>query len=113
MCVAGKSNNGNASTARSYRATVLDDNFSIQLNIKWLGQILVLCGMLVYGYWNIVSRIEALEVGMESSDTQIEELVSKHIADEQIRYQKMEQELQWYQKELNLNPLSWRKKKRK
>jgi len=111
--VAGKSNNGKPATARSFRGTLVDDNMVFSFRIKWLGQILVLCGMLVYGYWNIISRIEKLEVGMESSDTQIEELVSKHIADEQIRYQKMEQELQWYQKELNLNPLSWRKKKRK
>ena len=111
--MAGKSNNGNASTARSYRATVLDDNFSIQLNIKWLGQILVLCGMLVYGFWNIVARIEALEEGMDTSTAQIAELVDRHIIDEQQRYAKMEEELQWYQKELNLNPLSWRKKKKK
>jgi hypothetical protein len=101
------------STARSYRTAIVDDNFSVQLNIKWLGQILVLCGMLVYGYWNIVSRIEALEHGMDTSNTQIEELVSKHIEDEQIRYAKMEQEIEWYKKELNLNPLSWRKKKKK
>ena len=101
------------STARSVRTAIVDDNFSVQLNIKWLGQILVLCGMLVYGFWNIVARIEALEEGMDASNTQIQELVSKHIIDEQQRYAKMEEELQWYQKELNLNPLSWRKKKKK
>jgi hypothetical protein len=82
-------------------------------NIKWLGQILVLCGMLVYGFWNIVARIEALEEGMAASTAQIGELVDRHIEEEQIRYAKMEKELQWYQKELNLNPLSWRKKKKK
>jgi len=105
--------NGKPSTARSYRTAIVDDNFSVQLNIKWLGQILVLCGMLVYGYWNIISRIETLEQGMDTSNAQIEELVSKHIEDEQIRYAKMEQEIEWYKKELNLNPLSWRKKKKK
>ena len=82
-------------------------------NIKWLGQILFLCGILVYGFWNLQSRLEALEEGMANSTAQIAELVDRHIADEQIRYAKMEEELQWYQKELNLNPLSWRKKKKK
>jgi hypothetical protein len=48
---------------------------------------------------------------MSESDTQIEELVSKHIEEEQARYEKMEEEIKWYQK--NLNPLSWKKKKRK
>ena len=104
---------GKPSTARSYRTAVVDDNFSIQLNIKWLGQIIVLAGMLVYGYWNIILRIETLEQGMDTSNSQIAELVSKHIKDEQIRYKKMEQDLEWYKKELNLNPLSWRKKKKK
>ena len=111
--MSNKNINGKPSTARSYRGTLVDDNMVFSFNIKWLGQILVLCGMLVYGYWNIISRIEALEGGMDTSNTQIEELVSKHIADEQIRYQKMEQDLEWYKKELNLNPLSWRKKKKK
>ena len=51
--------------------------------------------------------------GMVDSNSKISDLVSKHIEDEQVRYERMEQELNWYQKELNLNPLSWRKKSRK
>ncbi len=111
--MANKSINGKPNTARSYRGTLVDDNMVFSFNIKWLGQILVLCGMLVYGFWNIVARIEALEEGMDTSTAQIAELVDRHIIDEQQRYAKMEEELQWYQKELNLNPLSWRKKKKK
>ena len=111
--MADKHINGKPNTARSYRGTLVDDNMVFSFNIKWLGQILVLCGMLVYGYWNLISRIETLENGMATSDTQIAELVSKHIEDEQVRYAKMEQDLEWYKKELNLNPLSWRKKKKK
>jgi len=111
--MANKSINGKPNTARSYRGTLVDDNMVFSFNIKWLGQILVLCGMLVYGFWNIIARIESLEEGMDTSTTQIAELVDRHIADEQIRYSKMEEELQWYQKELNLNPLSWKKRKKK
>jgi len=111
--MANNSINDKPPTARSFRGTLVDDNMVFSFRIKWLGQILVLCGMLVYGYWNIVARIEALEEGMVASTAQIAELVDRHIEDEQIRYAKMEEELQWYQKELNLNPLSWRKKKKK
>jgi len=111
--MADNSINDKPPTARSYRGTLVDDNMVFSFNIKWLGQILVLCGMLVYGFWNIIARIEALEEGMAASTTQIGELVDRHIIDEQQRYAKMEEELQWYQKELNLNPLSWRKKKKK
>ena len=100
-------------TARSYRTSTIDDNAIISLNIKWLGQILFLCGALVYGYWSILNRIEKLEIGMAESDEQIQTLVKKHIEEEQVRFNKMEQEIQWYQKEFNLNPLSWKKKRGK
>ena len=50
---------------------------------------------------------------MAESDEQIQTLVKKHIEEEQVRFNKMEQEIQWYQKEFNLNPLSWKKKRGK
>tara|TARA_Y100001938_G_scaffold96454_1_gene131960 strand:+ start:1345 stop:1722 length:378 start_codon:yes stop_codon:yes gene_type:complete len=100
-------------TARSYRTSIIDDNAVISLNIKWMVQILVLCSMLVYGYYNILNRIEKLENGFDQSSKQIEELVNKHIQEEKIKYNKLEQELQWYEKQLNLNPLSWKKKRGK
>ena len=74
---------------------------------------LVLVAGLVYGYYRIETRIAELERRVELSDTNIEELVSKHIAEEEIKIAKMEEQLDWYEKELNLNPLSWGKKKRK
>jgi len=39
-------------------------------------------------------------------------LVSKHIEAEDERMVIMEEQLKWYQKEFNMNPLSWRKKKK-
>ena len=100
-------------TARSYRATVVGDNTVVSINLKWLGQMLVLVAGLVYGYYRIETRIAELERRVELSDTNIEELVSKHIIEEEAKIAQMQQELDWYEKELNLNPLSWGKKKRK
>ena len=105
--------NGKPNTARSYRTSLIDDNAVISLNLKWFGQIIVLIGALVYGYWRIESRITELEQRMGSADDQISDLISRHIADEQSRYAEMEKEIEWYQKELNLIPFSWKKKKRK
>ena len=82
-------------TARSLRASVIDDNAIISLNIKWLGQICILVGCLVFGYWNVLNRLEKLEYRMAESDQQIEELVEKHIEEEQVRFSKMEEELKW------------------
>ena len=99
-------------TARSYRANILDDNAVVSINLKWLAQIAVLISGLVYSYWRIETRIIDLEKNVSESDIQIEELVEKHIVEEQKRFAELEEELQWYQKEVNLNPLSWKKRKK-
>jgi len=99
-------------TARSYRASVLDDNAIVSINLKWLAQIMVLVGGLVYSYWRIETRIYSLEQNIAEADTQIEELVSKHIEDEEQRYKEMQEQVLFYEKEFNINPLSWGKKKK-
>ena len=100
-------------TARSYRASVVGDNTVVSINLKWAGQVLVLVAGLVYSYLQIENRIGELERRVELADTEIEELVNKHIAEEEIKITQMQKELDWYEKELNLNPLSWGKKKKK
>ena len=91
---------GKPETARSYRATVLDDNAVVSINLKWLGQIIVLIAGLVYSYWRVETRIIDLEKNFSKSDIQIQELVNKHIIDEQARYAEMEEDLKWYQNAL-------------
>ena len=100
-------------TYRSYGMAKIDDNFRISLNIKWLGQIIVAVALIVLGYLRIENRIKSLEESMGNANTRIEELVNKHIAEEEVKITKMQEQLEWYQTELNLNPLSWGKKKRK
>jgi uncharacterized coiled-coil protein SlyX len=103
----------NEKTYRSYGVTKLDDNFRISLNIKWLIQIIVGVGFIVMGYLRIENRIADLERRMESANSSIEELVEKHIEEEEVKITKMQEQLKWYEEELNLNPLSWGKKKRR
>jgi uncharacterized coiled-coil protein SlyX len=100
-------------TARSYRATVVGDNTVVSINLKWAGQVLILVAGLVYSYLQIENRIGELERRVELADTEIEELVSKHIAEEEVKIAQMEEQLEWYQTELNLNPLSWGKKRKR
>ena len=77
-------------TARSYRATVLDDNAIVSINLKWIGQIAVLIGMLVYGYWQIESRIRKLEDMVTNADEQIGSLLDKHIVEERVERQELQ-----------------------
>jgi len=104
-------------TARSYRTAILDDNAIISINLKWLGQIFILIGMLVYGYWQIETRISKLESGVLTANEQIRDLVDKHIVAERLereelskQAQDLQDQIKWYEK--NINPLSWRKKKK-
>jgi uncharacterized coiled-coil protein SlyX len=104
---------GKPKTARSYRGTILSDNAIISINIKWAMQVLALVAGLVYSYLQIENRIGELERRVELADTNIEDLVSKHIEEENKKITQMQEQLEWYETELNLNPLSWGKKKRK
>jgi len=100
-------------TARSYKGTVVDDNAIVSINLKWLGQLLVLVGMLVYGYWRIESRLGQLENEMLSADVKIEDLLDKHMAEEKIQREQLEEKVNFYEKEFNINPLSWGKRNKK
>ena len=100
-------------TARSYRTTILDDNAIVSINLKWLGQIAVLIGMLVYGYWQIETRIRNLEDKVIIADEQIGSLLDKHILEERVEREELAQKVAFYEKEFNINPLSWGKRKKK
>ena len=105
--------NDKPKTARSYRAGILDDNFSLHINIKWLMQIIVGIALIVLGYIRIENRIKSLEQSMVDASSEISDLMNKHIIEEEAKIAQMQQELDWYEKELNLNPLSWGKKRKK
>jgi hypothetical protein len=104
--------NAKPKTARSYRGTVVDDNAVISINIKWLGQMLLLVAGLVYSYYQVISRIDNLERRVDIADQSITELVEKHIQEELALKQEMEERISFFEKELNLNPFSWKRKKK-
>ena len=104
---------GKPQTARSYRANVIADNAIVSINLKWLGQIAVLIGMLVYGYWQIETRIAKLEDNVIIANEQIGDLLSKHIMEERAEREELAEKVAFYEKEFNINPLSWGKRKKK
>ena len=96
--------------ARSYKGQVIGDNMSIQINFKWLLQLIVAVGMVVYGWWRLESRIQELERNMVLVAEQIEiHNEERRLAEEQ-HIQDMESLLKT---ELNINPLSWQWGKKK
>ena len=101
-------------TARSYRANVIDDNFSIHLNIKWLFQILCFVAGISYYGVRMENRIARLEAELISAETTIKDLLAKHTMEEETKRQELEEKIMFYEKELkiNLNPMSWKKRKK-
>ena len=99
-------------TARSYRATVVGDNTVVSINLKWAGQVLILVAGLVYSYLQIENRIGELERRVELADSNIEELIDKHMVKEQKERAQMEERISFFERELNLNPFSWKRKKK-
>jgi|TARA_R100000081_G_scaffold90912_2_gene67289 hypothetical protein len=95
-----------AKTARSYRGTILDDNAIISINLRWLFQVLVLVGGLVYSYIQIVQRVTDLEREFGAINDRVVALESKHDAE-------MKEIEAWYKKSLDINPLNIFGKKQK
>jgi len=100
-------------TARSYRGSVVDDNAIISINLRWMVQLCVLVGAFVYGYYRIEHRLGKLEAELVEADSTIRSLLDKHSVEEQRKRTELENRVSFYEKELNINPLSWIKKKRK
>ena len=100
-------------TAKSYRTGIIDDNAYITINWKLLVQFGVLVFSLGYTWMDLQGRIASLEEEVLDAHVEIKLLVSKHQLEESIQLEEMESKLKFYEKELNINPLSWRKRKKK
>ena len=99
--------------ARSYRGSVVGDSMNLTINLKWLIQLFVLCAMIVYGWYQLETRIQALERNMGVATEQVESLNEERRLAEERHKQEMEEELSLLKTELNINPFSWGKKKGK
>ena len=99
--------------ARSYKGQVIGDSMSLTINFKWLLQIIAATAMLVYGWWRLEDRIQELEPKMVLAMEEIELHAQERKLAEERHIQEMQEQMDWYQTELNLNPFSWGKKKSK
>ena len=104
---------GSPKTARSYNSTIIDDNAVISLNLKWMGQILVFAGVLGWSGYKLLDRLESLEEQMVLADEQITNLLDRHMVEEEGKRAELEEKVSFYEKEFNINPLSWGKRKKK
>ena len=98
--------------ARSYKSEVIGDSMAITINFKWLLQIIAATAVVVYSFWRLEGRIQELERNMVLAMEEIELHDLERQAAEASHIQDMQEQMDWYQTELNLNPFSWGKKKK-
>ena len=98
--------------ARSYKGQIIGDSMSVTINFKWLLQLIVAVGMLVNGWWQLESRIQGLERNMVLALDEIELHEAERKHSEEAHVAEMEERMDWYETELNLNPFSWGKNKK-
>ena len=85
---------------------------SVTINFKWLLQIIAGTAIAVYAFWKLEDRIQSLERDMGLAMNEIAMHAEEMKKAEQAHITEMEERMNWYEKELNLNPFSWGKKKK-
>ena len=94
-----------------------DDNLQLPITSKQVLSFFISAVPVIavggYLYAEFENRLDKIELDRLEDRAQIEELVQKHERQSEQRFEAMEEQVKWYQKELgfNLNPFS-RKKKR-
>ena len=89
------------------------DSYSLTINFKWLLQIIAATAIVVYAFWKIEGRIQDLERKMVLAMKEIELHDAERLQSQQKHVAEMEERMLWYESELNLNPFSWGKKRKK
>ena len=102
----------NKDGARSYKTQVIGDSMSVTINFKWLIQLVVVVSMAVYGFWKLEDRIQNLELSLDTAMTQLLVIEDERKLESAQNLADLQEQLGWYEKELNLNPFSWGKKKK-
>ena len=103
----------NKEGARSYKTQVIGDSMSVTINFKWLIQLVVVVGMAVYGFWKLEDRIRQLEGSLDSAMEQLLVIEDERKIEAANNLANLQEQLGWYEQELNLNPFSWGKSKKK
>ena len=103
----------NKDGARSYKTQVIGDSMSVTINFKWLIQLIVVVSMAVYGFWKLEDRIQQLEGSLDTAMEQLLVIEGERKVEAAKNLADLQEQLGWYERELNLNPFSWGKKKKK
>ena len=95
------------------KGPTLNDSFSLSINFKWLLQIIAGTAIVVYAFWTIEGRIQSLERNMIVAMEEIELHDKERLITQKAHEEQLQEQVSVLQKELNINPFSWGRKKKK
>ena len=100
-------------TYRSANVRTISDNMVVSVNLHFIRNILI--GLFLMGgvAYNYETRLRDIESTIDTHKNELRELVEHHIADEELKRVALEEKILFYEKEFNINPLSWGKKRKK
>ncbi len=85
-------------TYRSYNGRVVSDNMVLNINIRFLINCIIGLGVIGMAVFRYETRLREIESRMAEHNQSITDLVNKHIEEERIKFEEMEEELKWHQK---------------
>ena len=102
-------------TYRSVGATMLNDNLSFGINIRFLARLCIGASLLGYYGMHLLDRLESVEENLLEINSEIRGILDKQMVLEQEKRQQLEDRIKFYEREykIDLNPLNMFNKKRK
>ena len=80
-------------------SNIIGDGMSVTINFKWLLQIIVGTAIVVYAFWKIEGRIQALERDMQIAMNNIALHAEEMKRAEEEHVTEMEERMLWYEQE--------------
>ena len=90
---------------------IIGDSFNVTINLKWLLQLLILTASIVFYTVQLKNRFDEMSNQIDSNMAELQELIIIHEKESESKITEMQETIKWYQGQLNVNPLSWGKKK--
>ncbi len=91
---------------------VISDSLAVTINFKWLLQLMAFVSTITYVFYTFQMKLNDMSRQIDDNMSELQELIMIHERESEIKMTEMENTIKWYEGQLNVNPLSWGKKKK-
>jgi predicted amino acid-binding ACT domain protein len=91
---------------------IIGDSLAVTINFKWLLQLLAFVSTITYVFYTFQMKLDNMSRQIGDNMVELHELIEIHEEESEVQIAEMQATIKWYQGQLNINPLSWGKKKK-